>query len=283
MTNYYGPFDADKFGDTKSLDSQSHFSKDSDVIEEIGVEVPASDSKHVIETRASSFITIEGLRDRLRDACDLNLKPRKPMLKTYIFKQERAQEKKSKEEKRKKGARKLAIAAKDFLAIIDGDNLSDDFIERAVSVLNLDRDTEQVGATGALRDMVAKYKEKYRTRELRQPLLRHDTFTHRVWNGIRIILEARVDFVNTILIPVILMLVVTAGVFYDAYKALGDNDTAHSLAYDLLYSWLIILCVAANCYTSSLTPGLIERTIGHVLPISHVTVKLRERYTNSLK
>jgi hypothetical protein len=103
-------------------------------------------------------------------------------------------------------------------------------------------------------------------------------------DGICILLDARVDFVSTILIPVILMLVVTAGVFYDAYQSLGDNDTAHSLAYGLLYSWLIILSVASNCYTSSLTPKLLEDTIGKDLwALSTTTVRLRDRYTNSLQ
>src|SRR4051794_5763407 len=84
----------------------------------------------------------------------------------------------------------------------------------------------------------------------------------------RVLLEARVDFVNTVLIPVILILVVTASVFYDAYQSLGDNDTAHSLAFGLLYSWLIILAVASNCYTGSLTYSLLDWT-------------RRERNTNS--
>jgi hypothetical protein len=97
------------------------------------------------------------------------------------------------------------------------------------------------------------------------------------------LLNTRVDFVDTILIPVILMLVVTASVFYDAYQSLGDNDTAHSLAYGLLYSWLVILSVASNCYTSSITPDLLKDTIGKDFPaLSTTTVRLRHRYTNSL-
>lgn len=72
-------------------------------------------------------------------------------------------------------------------------------------------------------------------------LLQRGTLTHRIWDGIRVLLEARVDFVNTVLIPVILMLVVTASVFYDAYQNLGDNDTAHGLADDLPHSRLLLL------------------------------------------
>jgi hypothetical protein len=99
-------------------------------------------------------------------------------------------------------------------------------------------------------------------------------------------LEARVDFANTVLIPIITMLVVTAAVFYDAYQSLGDNDTAHSLAYGLLYSWLIILAVASNCYTGSLTYGLLDWTArkrAKVLPISPITVGPCDRYTNALR
>jgi hypothetical protein len=102
-------------------------------------------------------------------------------------------------------------------------------------------------------------------------------------DSLRILLGPRVDFVDTIFIPVILTLVVTASVFYDAYQNLGDNDTAHSLAYGLLYSWLIILSVASNCYTSTLTPELLKDTIGKDFPaLSAITVRLGDRYTNSL-
>lgn len=81
------------------------------------------------------------------------------------------------------------------------------------------------------------------------------TFTKDLWVGIRILLEARVDFVSIILIPVILMLAVTASVFYDMYQSLGQADTTQSLAYGLLYAWLIVLAAASNCSTGSLTPG----------------------------
>jgi hypothetical protein len=116
-----------------------------------------------------------------------------------------------------------------------------------------------------------------------RPLLRPDGFTHKLWYGNRILLEAKVDFISTILIPVVLMLAVTASVFYDAYNNLGDNDTSHSLAYGLLYAWLIILAVAGNCYTSGMSAGLLEKTIGHILPLSKTTVRLRDRYTNALR
>lgn len=96
-------------------------------------------------------------------------------------------------------------------------------------------------------------------------------------------LEAQVEFIKTIVIPIVLLLVVTASVFYDAYQNLGDNDTAHSLAYGLVYSWLIILAVAGNCFTSSASDGILERTIGEILPLSDTTVRLSERYVNALR
>jgi hypothetical protein len=109
------------------------------------------------------------------------------------------------------------------------------------------------------------------------------TFTTDLWVGIRILLEARVHFVSTILIPVILMLAVTASVFYDVYQSLGQADTAHSLAYGLLYAWLIVLAVASNCYTNSLTPGLLKETISRVLPLPEKTARLHERFQNRLR
>jgi hypothetical protein len=113
--------------------------------------------------------------------------------------------------------------------------------------------------------------------------LPQDTFTKELWADIRILLEARVDFVSTILIPVILMLAVTASVFYDVYQSLGQADTAHSLAYGLLYAWLIVLAVASNCYTSSLTPGLLKETISGVLPLPEKTARLHDRFQNRLR
>jgi hypothetical protein len=114
-------------------------------------------------------------------------------------------------------------------------------------------------------------------------LLREGTFAHRLWDGVRMNLESRLDFVNTILVPIVLLLVVTASVFYDAYQNLGDNATAHSLAFGILYSWIIILAVAGNCFTSTSSTGVIRRTIADILPLSDTTVRLSERYVNSLR
>lgn len=139
--------------------------------------------------------------------------------------------------------------------------------------------------TTALARIVRTYSQRPAA-ERKVLLIRNSTFTHKLSDDIRVLLETQVDFVNTVLIPVILMLVVTASVFYDAYQSRGDSDAARSLAYGLLYSWLIILAVAANCYTSSLTYGLVNRTIrtkAKVLPLSPVTVRLHLRYTNALR
>jgi hypothetical protein len=173
---------------------------------------------------------------------------------------------------------------------IEGERLWDDIdatkIAKALVAISEGRDVSHDlfsdGSPRKFRTALAQILKTYNQRPIAERttlLIREGTFTYKLWDGIRVLLEARVDFVNTILIPVILMLVVTASVFYDAYQNLGDNDTAHSLAYGLLYSWLIILAVAANCYTSSLTYGLVAR----VLPIPPATVHLRERYTNALR
>ena len=149
-------------------------------------------------------------------------------------------------------------------------------------------DLSSGGSTGRFITAVDQVLRIYNQRpafERRALLLQKGTFTHRLWDGIRVLLEARVDFVNTILITVILMLL-SQHQYFTTRTALGDNDTAHSVAYGLLYSWPIILAVAANCYTGSLTYGLVERAIGknaRVLPISSVTVGLRYRYTNALR
>ncbi|PMD32562.1 hypothetical protein L207DRAFT_176249 [Hyaloscypha variabilis F] len=99
--------------------------------------------------------------------------------------------------------------------------------------------------------------------------------------GIKVGLKGRVDFMKALVVPVALGLVATAGSFYTAYTTLGDNDTAHSLAYGTWYSWIIVLAVASNCYIATANPGLVKLALQHDVYLSDVTVPLRERAHNT--
>ena len=99
--------------------------------------------------------------------------------------------------------------------------------------------------------------------------------------GIKVGLKGRVDFMKALVVPVALSLVATAGSFYTAYTTLGDNDTAHSLAYGVWFSWIIILAVASNCYIATANPGLVKLALQHEVYLSDVTVPLRERAHNT--
>ncbi|KAH7411537.1 hypothetical protein DE146DRAFT_627596 [Phaeosphaeria sp. MPI-PUGE-AT-0046c] len=77
--------------------------------------------------------------------------------------------------------------------------------------------------------------------------------------AIEIMIIARKGFVGGILIPVLLMLAVTAATFYDAYSKRGDKDTGLALAYCVWYSWILVLGVAGNCYASSLNAEVAKR------------------------
>jgi hypothetical protein len=99
--------------------------------------------------------------------------------------------------------------------------------------------------------------------------------------AVSILVEARLDFFNAVFLPVILMLAVVASVFYDAYTKLGDNDTAHGLAFGVWFSWLLVLAVAGNCFAGSFNTGLTHTTFTQFLNLSHRRVPLRERYINS--
>lgn len=101
--------------------------------------------------------------------------------------------------------------------------------------------------------------------------------------GIKVGLKGRVDFMKALVVPVALGLVATAGSFYTAYTSLGDNDTAHSLAYGTWYSWIIILAVASNCYIATANPGLVKLALQDEVYLSKVTVPLRERANNTRK
>jgi hypothetical protein len=114
------------------------------------------------------------------------------------------------------------------------------------------------------------------------------TFEQSKWakgltTGIQATLKGRIDFMKGLFLPVILGLVATGGSFYSAYTQLGDNDTAHSLAYGVWYSWVIILAVVSNCYVATANPGLAKLALKHEVFLSDVTVPLRERSKNAQK
>jgi len=99
--------------------------------------------------------------------------------------------------------------------------------------------------------------------------------------GMKTILGARIALVNGIVLPTVLALAVTASVFFDAYNQLGDNQTAHSIAFGVLYSWLLIVVVVGNCYATCVNPGLVKDTIGNLVQVSNKTLPFRKRYTNA--
>jgi len=99
--------------------------------------------------------------------------------------------------------------------------------------------------------------------------------------GMSTILRARIALVNGIVLPTVLALAVTASVFFDAYNQLGDNQTAHSLAFGVLYSWLLIVVVVGNCYATCVNPGLVKSTIGDLIEVSNKTLPFRKRYANA--
>jgi hypothetical protein len=85
-----------------------------------------------------------------------------------------------------------------------------------------------------------------------------------------------------IVLPIILGLVATAASFYSAYNKVGDNDTAHTLAYGVWYSWSIIAAVVSNCYVATTNPGVARLALNYEF-LSEITVPLRERSENTQK
>ncbi|MCJ1291342.1 hypothetical protein MMC34_002885 [Xylographa carneopallida] len=108
-----------------------------------------------------------------------------------------------------------------------------------------------------------------------------DLVIRQLENGMKTILKARIALVNGVVLPTVLALAVTASVFYDAYNSLGDNEAAHSLAYGVLYSWLLIVVVVGNCYATCVNPGLVKDTIGDLIDISSTTLPFRKRFANA--
>lgn len=104
--------------------------------------------------------------------------------------------------------------------------------------------------------------------------------------AIKMIIVARISFVTGILIPIVLMLAVTAATFYDAYSNAGDKDTALDLAYCVWYSWILVLGVSGNCFASSLSPEVARRALKQILQFAGdgkqpLAMPLRNRFVNN--
>jgi len=78
---------------------------------------------------------------------------------------------------------------------------------------------------------------------------------------IETLLKANTDFVNGIVIPVVLTFAGTAAGFYNAYTVLGDRDKGYSLAFGVFYAWLLVLAVVSNCYATTVNPTLLEDSL----------------------
>ncbi|KAM7215909.1 hypothetical protein V8F06_008667 [Rhypophila decipiens] len=102
--------------------------------------------------------------------------------------------------------------------------------------------------------------------------------------AISICISARASFASTILIPVVLMLAVTAATFYDAYANKGDKDTGLALSYFIWYSWILVPAVAGNCFATVLFPDLARRAFHNVMYFDRgekVIVALHDRHVNN--
>jgi hypothetical protein len=96
---------------------------------------------------------------------------------------------------------------------------------------------------------------------------------------IRTVLAANSGFADGVFLPVVFHFMSTAWGFYQAYKKLGDNDTAHSLAYGALYSWLLILVVVGNCFAVRANIGALYSSM-KAFPLVGKRQPLRHRYPN---
>jgi hypothetical protein len=100
--------------------------------------------------------------------------------------------------------------------------------------------------------------------------------------GIRVLLKARLNFINAIFLPVVMLFATTAASFHDAYDSNGDVETAHNLSYGVWYSWIIILAVVSNSIAASMNPGIAEAAIRDLVDLSSPTLPLRKRFPNSI-
>lgn len=110
------------------------------------------------------------------------------------------------------------------------------------------------------------------------------TCSDKVSKAINIVIVSRADFVNGILLPVIITLAITAATFYDAYARVGDKDTALALAYGVSYSWILVVGVAGNCFATAVNPDLARQAFDKVVNFgdeSSADVALRNRHVNN--
>jgi hypothetical protein len=108
-------------------------------------------------------------------------------------------------------------------------------------------------------------------------------FAEKLDTGIKTVLKARIDFINGVFLPIVLALVATVAAFYDAYNNLGENETAHALAYGTWYCWTIVLAILSNCFAASVNCGVVREAIGDLVFLSDETLPIRRRHHNAVK
>ena len=93
----------------------------------------------------------------------------------------------------------------------------------------------------------------------------HVELREELQSTIKTLLKANTDFVNGIVIPVVLTFAGTAAGFYNAYTVLGDRDKGYSLAFGVFYAWLLVLSVVSNCYATTVNATLLEGSLNTLL------------------
>ncbi|KFA65882.1 hypothetical protein S40285_08882, partial [Stachybotrys chlorohalonatus IBT 40285] len=140
----------------------------------------------------------------------------------------------------------------------------------------------QMGGASSQEDHILPVKGPGPSSEQLTRLLSSAHELEQVDRAIEIVITARKGFISGILIPVLLLLAVTAATFYDAYTMRGDKDTALALAYCTWYSWILILGMVGNCYASALSPAVAKKAFNRVLDFGEdpLSVPLGYRYVN---
>jgi hypothetical protein len=137
-------------------------------------------------------------------------------------------------------------------------------------------------SVGAITDSQSGTSQDKDIRAIKELLINNDRVKDRLYFGIRVMLKARLDFINAIFLPVVLLFATTASSFHDAYDANGDVETARNLSYGVWYSWVIILAVVSNSYAASANPGVAQAAIGDLVDLSAPTLPLRKRFPNAM-